>query len=279
MTTMASDHIMTPFGEVEYMQLPPSVLKVDARTQRKYSPQRAKRMAAEWNPQGVGALHVSKRGDGYYVIDGQHRRGAAMIAGVGNEPVQCVVHLGLNEQQEAQLFNLLNNAVAVGPFDRYNVGLVAGDPASLDIQRILDLFDLRVERGNSEGTVQAIQLIESIYFGLGMGPIARRGSEPQPQHLELVLYVLHSAWGRDNAAYCQQLLYGISRFIGGHSQDIDIQRLITRLVEGGLPLNWLGRASGRGQMMSLSSKKAMVGLLEDAYNKGLSKNKLRSIKP
>src|SRR5690242_16192920 len=77
--------------------------------ERKYNARRAKRIAQTIDPDALGVLYVSKRRDGtYVVIDGQHRRGAFIELGWGDQKMPCHVYHGLTLADEARLFAEFN---------------------------------------------------------------------------------------------------------------------------------------------------------------------------
>lgn len=83
-------------------------MKVDSSYQRFPNDKRIKTIAKKWDDMKANLIHVSKRVDGYYVIDGNHTRLAAELAGKINLP--CRVYEGLTIEQEAALFSELNNS-------------------------------------------------------------------------------------------------------------------------------------------------------------------------
>lgn len=88
--------------------LPAESLLVDQRYQRAISESHLTEIIADFNPNALGILQVSRRPDGDYLLDGQHRREAVVRKKLGHLKLKCEVyeHLSLDEEQE--LFVLFN---------------------------------------------------------------------------------------------------------------------------------------------------------------------------
>lgn len=82
-------------------------MRVDMSYQRNVNPAYVKKIAKEWDDMKANLVHVSLRADGfYYVMDGNHTRLAAEIA--GRETLPCRVYVGLTTEDEARNFATLN---------------------------------------------------------------------------------------------------------------------------------------------------------------------------
>lgn len=81
-------------------------LKVDLSYQRDPDDKRVQKIAAHWDDMKANLVHVSRRPDGYYVIDGNHTRLACEKT--GRTDILCRVHEGLTKEDEARLFSELN---------------------------------------------------------------------------------------------------------------------------------------------------------------------------
>src|SRR5215216_1774202 len=79
-------------------------LKIDLAAQRSLVGSRVRKLTARYDPILIGELLVSKRPDGYYVMDGHHRLAAAQNQN-GNAPstLKCEVFTGLSRADEARL--------------------------------------------------------------------------------------------------------------------------------------------------------------------------------
>ena len=120
-----------------YMQLPISVLNFDMVYQRKTSKGKVNEIARKFDSGVVGALIISKRENGYYVVDGQHRILAMELNHVKN--AMCLVHEGLTLEQEAELYIKCNNSrKAPSATDNFRAKIISGDPVSKDILKICE---------------------------------------------------------------------------------------------------------------------------------------------
>ena len=113
-------------SEIEILLLRPDEVRVDRDhfVQRGLNMEHAKNISKDYNPCLFGLGHVSLRDDGfYYVMDGQHRCTAALIAKRGHEPVPFQVWRGLSVEEEATKFiEFQQKRKAVGALDRFRVG-------------------------------------------------------------------------------------------------------------------------------------------------------------
>ena len=64
-------------------------MKISPVAQRALNQSWVDRLAAEFNPDVMGLLHVSHRDGWFYVVDGQHRRAAAIQWLGSDQQVQC----------------------------------------------------------------------------------------------------------------------------------------------------------------------------------------------
>ena len=93
----------------EIRDLPVGILRVDRKYQRNLDRAWVKEIADDLDPRLLGPVHVSYRDGCFWVIDGQHRKYAIeMKYNDPDQPVECIVHHGSSEKDEARLFILLN---------------------------------------------------------------------------------------------------------------------------------------------------------------------------
>ena len=81
-------------------------MKVDMSYQRTADVRRVTRIAKNWDDMKANIIHVSKRPDGYYVMDGNHTRLACKEA--GGKELLCRIYEGLSKEEEAEIFTELN---------------------------------------------------------------------------------------------------------------------------------------------------------------------------
>lgn len=228
--------------------------------QRRFDPQYAADMAGAFDPNFLGTITVArtKRGK-LWVVDGQHRRAAALrfLDGDDKQLVECVVIDVEDDAAAGRLFLGLNNHKGVRTLDKFMVRIVARDPVALGVVAVLDRFGLKVERSRAEGIVQAVDACESI--------LARqRGA----LLLERTIRVLHGAWGRDADAFNGQLLRGVAILLSKHGTVVDDDDLIRKMAKRGGPVGFLGRSRELKSVMGGSVPQAVCQHIVNEYNKG-----------
>lgn len=137
--------------------VPPSIewvqvqdLLVDGDYQRSIESEASQRLiaaiAAHWDWRLCMPLAVSRRGDGRYVIDGQHRLAAARLRpDIPHLP--CCIATYEGPADEAAMFVAANRARrAINRLDDFHAALVAGDEDALDVDRVVRAAGLKVSR-------------------------------------------------------------------------------------------------------------------------------------
>lgn len=136
---------------------PPSIewvsisdLLVDGDYQRSIENDTSRRLiasiAAHWDWRLCMPLAVSRRHDGRYVIDGQHRMAAAKLRpDIPHLP--CCIAAYDGPADEAAMFVAANRArKAISRLDDFHAALVAGDEDAIEVNRIVEAAGLRVSR-------------------------------------------------------------------------------------------------------------------------------------
>lgn len=127
-------------------ELPVRSLQVDMTYQRDtLSEDKVLGIASRWNFGSAGVLTVSQRADGsYWVVDGNHRREAALRRG-DIARLSCKVVTGLTVPQEAELFRQLNMyRTNVNSYTKYRSALVAGDATVQACEEMLNRHGLKI---------------------------------------------------------------------------------------------------------------------------------------
>lgn len=134
--------------------IPARELQVIHAIQRRPTPSRVRKMAATWNDEMVDLLHVARITDGEYagrlhITDGGTRWAAKMEAGDEDYPFVCWVR-DMTFVEAAQRFLWLNGeSMRPNAFYRYAVGVRAGRPEALAVQKALDALHLVGSPGSS----------------------------------------------------------------------------------------------------------------------------------
>jgi len=128
----------------------PHELKIDDSYQRSIDtgPSRAliRRIAHGWDWRMFMPLVVSKRDDGLYVIDGQHRRAAAMLR--GDIPwLPCCVNVYASVAEEAAMFVAINRARrAMNRLDDFHAAQAGADPDAVAITAMVEAVGFSISR-------------------------------------------------------------------------------------------------------------------------------------
>lgn len=205
--------------KVRYEKIPFSKIDVDIRYQRNVDEKRVQVMAKNYDPSRIGVLVVAPRPHGrFVVIDGQHRRAAAALAGHNNVATLCEVHEGLSETQEAEMFLLLNEGrKPVKIWDKYRARLIAGHRVAVEMTEIVKSVGLSITSSSRRNGVAAIKAVEFAYH---------------KNNLKDVLLILKKAWPSDPAGLDGELIKAVSNFVvdfGVQDAEIDHDRLTEKL--------------------------------------------------
>jgi hypothetical protein len=141
-TTVAGGTRIATSGTIRWIKV--GDILVNPSAQRELRPGWAHTIAANFDPAKFGIPVLSRRGDHFYVVDGQHRIEALRIMGRQGNIVQCEVRENLDEQDEAAMFLGRNASKTVRAVDKFRVGVVAGLPAEAEINRITNECGLTV---------------------------------------------------------------------------------------------------------------------------------------
>lgn len=262
MTATARRTKAEPRPEVVWLAV--ADLSIDPKVQRQLDTTRAARIAADFDPDVIGVLHVSVRADGaHVVIDGQHRLEAMKLLGWQTQKVPCRLYHGLELADEAHLFRGLNTFAKPRAFDIFKVRIVEGDPIACDVRRILGKHGWRLASGDTPGAFTAVVAAEKVYTGF----TAKDGNTPDL--LDDALGILTNAWGHDPAAANGYIVTGIGLFLSRYANhDIDKAGLVDRLasVAGG-PNGVIGKARGIKEFRNGTVARCLAEFLVELYNR------------
>jgi len=260
----------------ELRWLTPQELTIVPELQRTTSVARARKMAREWNVDYVGVLEaaimVDAEGDEIlHVIDGGHRKEAAIIFGAENGAVvqlPVVVYNDLSRTQIAQLFLARNNmAKKVGAFDNHMIGLQAGDELALLIQRAFDRTKFDISRSASSYSVAAIGNIQTQTTSLRK----QSGDQFAEDAIVEVLDLITKAWSKEGAERVQgHVVRALLWLTGEHGifNGKNKARLV-RVLKNHTPKGWRAAAvaAREGDPFSSGSEfKYLAELWVDAFN-------------
>ena len=155
--------------------IPLSKMRVCIAAQRDLKPARVNKLQAEFDPEMFGVPVVSFRDGHYYIIDGQHRI-AALKLWLGNwenQSVTCRIYTGLSEQEEADMFDRLDDALAVSAFDKFKVRVTANRPVECAVKKVVEKCGMKISKDKKEGSVSAVSTLTAILEHTDEGTLAR----------------------------------------------------------------------------------------------------------
>ena len=144
------------------MWLPTEELMIDEETQRGLMVSQVEKIINEFNPSSFGRITVSKRKDGYYVTNGQHRLIALRKIGIDKAPC-IVIDNPYENEKEIKKFDAINfpeinqNSQAVRAIDKYRIGVSAQLPDWVNVKQVIEENGLRA--GTTRNSVNALACI------------------------------------------------------------------------------------------------------------------------
>lgn len=143
-------------------------LIIDPDYQRDLVPARVKSIMAAFERLALGSFIVSFRDQKHFLLDGQQRREALIRMGLGELPVWCLVLHGLTQDEESQLFDILNyGRTPVGPVIRFRNAVARGDLKQSTIKQLAEdagwRLPLKSRQREAAGTLQCVSTLEDCY--------------------------------------------------------------------------------------------------------------------
>jgi hypothetical protein len=246
---------MTPAAEPldpgplpELAWLPVAKLSVDERYQRtlktKPSEKHVERIAANFCWARFGAVLAVKSGDGWLVIDGQHRVEAARERGFLQVPAVVLAAADLAEQ--ASTFVYANRArVPVSAQALFHALVTACDPEALAIATACETAGIKIEKHNKAanqlgaGHTAAAPALLQILRRFGAGVMAR------------AVHTLSHAFGSEPGALRGSFFHAAAAYLAGTSDDVALVAALKRV--GWQQLERIGAAAGGGQFSRINA--------------------------
>lgn len=217
---------------------------------RPLNSKRLSKLIAEFDRQAMGILLLSLRNDGTFaIIDGQHRREAAMAKGITG--LDAYVYIDLTVEDEARLYRKFGDYLKQTARDKFLASLVERQPEAVAINRLLEEQGLHVAQStNNTNGVAAVEALINVTRQQG------------PHILRETLKLLHDSFGGEPRAYIGSAIKGAAMFLDRHllSQNFKRARLVERLKRGGFN-GW--------QQKALNVNSLERGDLGTAYGKAL----------
>jgi hypothetical protein len=260
-------------------------LLVSETAQRIERPMWAAEIAADFDPNLFGIIHVSRRSNGkLFVIDGQQRLAALRIMWPDTAEavqVECRVYENLSIAQEAEKFQGLNHNLRVGVMDLFRVGVTAREPIPTAILKLVTEAGYEIRQAKENRVICAVSSLRLVYSGFAGHKRLRRDdvSKANPDLLRTTLRVLNEAWNGDADACNGFVIEGVARLLAARQNVLDLPDLIGRLQRypGGARA-LLGKAMGRKSILGGRTSQCVAEEALAAYNKGRTTHKVEALR-
>lgn len=201
-------------------EVPVGKMTTSRRVQRDLKMHRVDYLVANFDLDDFGQPVVSWRDGHYYIIDGQHRIEALKLwLGKGWEiqKIECRVYQGLNEAEEADMFDRLNDVLIVSSFDKFKIRVTAGRDAESIIDKVVKSENLVISRDEIPGGVSAV------------GTLVRVFTRSDAEVLGRSLRIIRDAFG--DAGFKSQVIDGIGHLCQRYNGALDEKVAIEKLSE------------------------------------------------
>lgn len=244
--------------------IPVNILNVDESYQKPIDHNHVKKIVKNFDPIGVGQIHVSKRPDNtYWIFDGQHR--AAAYKELGIEKIKGIVYEGMNIIEESKGYDFYNTIKKQHPLDKERALITALDKDALNRKSIVEKLGLSIDyqRTNRADTIQAVAAIKGIY--------EKEGSSD----LHDVLYIISNSFGNQKNNFQATIIYGLHQFIKEYRDEYNIKWLVNRFKKFGVN-ELLAEQMKFRRAFNCNAKEAIKYATIKLYNHGKRKeNKLQ----
>lgn len=250
----------------EIREIPVKHLRLNDVVNRTVQPRRVKQLILEMNADSLGLFHLWKESEGImWVIDGQHRKRALEEMGLGDWPARCVIYTDMTESQAAAMFLALNKGLVVKSFDKFRIGVTAGEPDCVGTQTVIESLGLIASGTHQSGAVAAVAAACEVW------------SIDQGRSLEFALSVALRAWGKNSGAFEGQIIKGLGILSAKFNGQIDTDSFIKKLAKfAGGPPAIIGQAKARQSIKGGTIHAGVAEILIDTYNKGRTAGRLPS---
>jgi hypothetical protein len=252
----------------DYLEV--GVLEIDPRVERPEDAHKVNAIEKDFDEDALGVLTISHRinPEEWIILDGQHRRKAALLRHGGTYLVPCHVYEDLTLKEEADLFLKLNYTTKPKVIDKFPIRVTRGDKAAIEIKEMLRQYGWTISNTPGDGVVNAIAAVERIYD-------LSEKVEAEPNLVQATILVVSRAWGIDRYGVQGAVFEGLGRLLAEHGSRIELDRLIDKLK------SWPNGAYGLHNQATAFAKlrrgkvtMAVAELVTDEYNKGRRSNQL-----
>lgn len=221
--------------------VPLSLMQIRPEAQRDLNKAWADHIATDIDIEKLGVFVVNKVDGIFWLIDGQHRREALMIAGWADQQVQCQVFENLTPEQEGELFLGLNDRRAIPAIQEFRIAVFAGRERECAIDRIVQDSGCAVTTTKVDGAIGAVGTLVRIFDRAGGKQLGR------------TIGIVRDAFG--SAGLEAPILDGIALLCARYNGDLEDQLAIAKLrnIQGGA-----GGLMGRAYLNRERYKKSLA---------------------
>jgi hypothetical protein len=236
-------------------------LHFDKRYQRDLSADWVQRKGEEYEERKAGTIIVNQRKNGeLWVIDGQHRTGAAQAS--GRTHMLALVFDSLTDHEEAAMRVSYNDRRPDNVQQRFKARLYAGDPTAKAIEEICSQFGTRINNAPQMGVgINCVRTIEHLY------------ERDDGVLLTRVMDVMRRAWGDIGGRNAGTAMFrGLGWLLETNSDQLDVNRLVDVMQSEGVQ-GLLGRAESHRMAVGGSGWTNTYRALLEIYNPRLPAGK------
>ncbi|MDD5531142.1 MAG: ParB/RepB/Spo0J family partition protein [bacterium] len=229
-----------------------SDLRISDKYQRLLDEHFVRKVVKEFNPGMVGAIIVSKRKDGYYIIDGQHR--VEILRRVKIFTVLAVILYGLTPEQEAEYFVAYNRGRRnLSQYDMFKAELFAGVNSAVEIYDVVTSCGLYIGKSVANYQIGAISTLRDMHKTLTKDEFKRS------------LSLVKNAWKGNKDSFNNHIISGagiVVKKCGKYFTDKDFQEKMSMVDVFELLLD------GNSRVKSTANNLGHAECIIMAYNKG-----------
>jgi len=220
------------------------------------------RIAAHLDMEKLGYPTINTLGDQQRIIDGWHRIEALKAAGFEDLLLQVQTYAGLSEEEEADMFLILNDTLAVDAFSKFRAGVNANRPTESDIDRIVRANGLMITHNSSEGGIHSPATLVRIYNRAGAEVLGR------------TLRIIRDAYGTSGLE--SYVIDGVALVVTRYNSELKDDRAVEKLsaIRGGVK-GLIGKANSiklsLGQPKNQCVADAIVRTINSGRANGRSK--------
>lgn len=195
--------------------VPLAKMKVLPVAQRELKQYWVDHLAADFDLERVGTPTVNERDGVFYIVDGQHRVEALRQIGWADQQIQCWVYVGLTDQEMADMFDRLNDNLAVQSFDTFRVRVAAGREVETDIDRVVRAQGCVVSRDKVPGGIAAVGTLRRVYKRADSATLGR------------TLRIIRDAYG--DAGFSSAVIDGLGHLCQRYNGDLNDDQAVLKL--------------------------------------------------